>query len=382
MNPTRGQTRRIVLVCGTGALAMLVLIAAVSVAAEPSAPTFVKITLGIGDAKGRDWSGSVRVDGGRIVDMRPWAFETRHKIDAEQHSWVCDSAVKVARGRTRFAEPQRGIVVAVQGPSSARLSVDTEQGSFACRLSDLRPGRIMPALGGAASVELTMTPLEATATEGEEDYPAIAVGAAGRLCVAWVSWEQEADVIYARSFDGRAWSKPSALAGPGDFYQVKLARDGRGRLWIVWAAQEKGNWDLYARARNQGQWGPVRRLTTAPGSDFKHDLATDSGGNVWLAWQSLRDGNADVYLMNLSDPDGRALRVTDHPANDWEPALACDGKGTVYVAWDTYRNGNYDVYLRRMAPEPLVSRARQSGVLQHHRRQERTQPEGAVQAAA
>jgi len=280
MNPTRGQTRRIVLVCGTGALAMLVLIAAASVAAEPSAPTFVKITLGIGDAKGRDWSGSVRVDGGRIVDMRPWAFETRHKIDAEQHSWVCDSAVKVARGRTRFAEPQRGIVVAVQGPSSARLSVDTEQGSFACRLSDLRPGRIMPALGGAASVELTMTPLEAAAAEGEEDYPAIAVEAAGRLCVAWVSWEQEADVIYARSFDGRA------------------------------------------------------------------------------------------------------LRVTDHPANDWEPALACDGKGTVYVAWDTYRNGNYDVYLRRMAPEPLVSRARQSGVLQHHRRQERTQPEGAVQAAA
>ncbi|MFH1920130.1 MAG: hypothetical protein ABIP48_09635 [Planctomycetota bacterium] len=42
-----------------------------SIAAQPSGATFVKITLGIGDATGRDWSGRVRVDGGTLVDLEP-----------------------------------------------------------------------------------------------------------------------------------------------------------------------------------------------------------------------------------------------------------------------------------------------------------------------
>lgn len=314
--------------------------------------TFVKITLGIGDVAGRDWSGRLNVENGTIMAIEPWGFETRHSLDAEKHSWVCDSNVVVARAKTRFAEPQRGIVVGIQGPSSARLSVDTKQGAFAFELADLRPGATLPKLGGAASVGLAMTPRPVAVTESEEDHPAISIDPAGRIWVAYVTWQQGEDTIYARSFDGRAWSEPEALAGPGDFYQVKLAAEQKGRLWAVWAAQEKGNWDLYARVHDRQGWGPVSRLTTAPESDFKQSLATDARGNVWLAWQSFRNGNSDIYLKNLSDPQGGETAVTDHPANDWEPSLACNGQGGVYVAWDTYRNGNYDVYLRRMLPEP------------------------------
>ena len=40
-----------------------------SASAQPAHPTFVRITLGIGDTTGRDWSGNVRVDGGAIVVM-------------------------------------------------------------------------------------------------------------------------------------------------------------------------------------------------------------------------------------------------------------------------------------------------------------------------
>jgi len=113
-------------------------LAAPAWAARPN-PTFVKITLGIGDTTGRDWSGSVDAAGGEIVHMAPWGFETRHSLDAEKHAWVCDSRVKVARGKTRFAEPRRGIVLGVQGPSSARLSIETAQGAFGCELADLDP---------------------------------------------------------------------------------------------------------------------------------------------------------------------------------------------------------------------------------------------------
>ena len=168
-------------------------LAATSFAAEPTAPTYVKITLGIGDVAGRDWSGRVRVDYGTLVDVHSWGFETRHSLNADERSWVCDSAVNVARGKTRFAEPRRGIVLGVEGPSPARLSVDTKQGAFTCETSDLQLGKATPVLGGAATVELAMTPLEAAATEGEEDYPAIAPDAAGRVWVAWVSWERGAE---------------------------------------------------------------------------------------------------------------------------------------------------------------------------------------------
>lgn len=348
----RTSWRAVRLVLAFGMVCLLISLVTASVFADQQTPAFVKITLGIGDETGRDWSGRVSVDHGAIVDIQPWGFETRHTLNAEQRSWVFDSEVNVARGKTRFAEPQRGIVVGIQGPTSALLTVDTKQGKFTCALSNLQTGKITSALDGAASVELAMTPRAAAVAEGEEDYPAIAVDSEGRVWVAYVSWEQEADVIYVRSYDGEAWSKALAVAGPGDFYQVKLAREGRNRLWLVWAAQEEGNWDLYARVHDGQAWGTVSRLTKATGSDFKHELATDADGNVWVAWQSFRDGNSDIYLRNLSDASSRELRVTDNAANDWEPTLACDRQGNVFVAWDTYRSGNYDIYLRRMVPEP------------------------------
>jgi len=322
-----------------------------AVSAQTPESAFVKITLGLGDQAGRDWSGSVLAGSGRITDIEPWAFEVRHQLDREGKSWICDSAVRVARGQTRFAEPQRGIVLSVEGPA-ARLDVRTKQGDFTCPLADLRLGKTAPALGGAASIELAVAPQPVAAAEAEEDHPAVAVDARGRLWVAWISWEEGADRIYVRSLDGDAWSEPVALAGPGDFYQLKLASEPGGRLWLVWAAQEHGNWDLYARIFVDGRWTDPQRLTTEPGSDFKHDLATDPAGNVWMAWQSFRNGNSDIYLRNLTAGQGRTLCVTDHPANDWEPSVACDRNGGVYVAWDTYRHGNYDVYLRRMVPEP------------------------------
>lgn len=348
----RLHRRRIPFTAGSVVSTLIALSLLASSSAQPTDATFVKITFGIGDTTGRDWSGSVRAADGAIIGIEPWAFETRHALNADDHSWVCDSKVEVARGKTRFAEPLRGLVLATRGPASTRLAVETEQGAFNCRLSDLRLGKTTPQLDGAASVQLAVTPLEAATTDAEEDYPAIAADSTGRVWVAYVSWEEGADVLYVRSRDGDAWSPAVALAGPGDFYQVKLAREAPDRLWIVWAAQEKGNWDLYGRVHNEGNWGPVRRLTEAPGSDFKHDLATDAAGNVWAAWQSFRHGNADIYVKNLSDSQASPIQATNHPANDWEPSLACDAHGSVYVAWDTYRNGNYDVYLRRMAPQP------------------------------
>ena len=37
-----------------------------------------------------------------------------------------------------------------------------------------------------------------------------------------------------------------------------------GALWIAWAAQIEGNFDIYARKFDGKRWSPIYRLTEAP----------------------------------------------------------------------------------------------------------------------
>ena len=118
-------------------------------------------------------------------------------------------------------------------------------------------------------------------------------------------------------------------------------------MWVAWAAQFDGNFDIYARSLKDGAWSSISRLTTHSQPDFHHRLATDSQGNLHLAWQSFRTGDSNIYLKTY---DGRRwsapIPITTHEAGDWEPAIALDSRDRLYIAYDTYRHGDYDVFVR------------------------------------
>ena len=133
----------------------------------------------------------------------------------------------------------------------------------------------------------------------------------------------------------------------GDYLKTDIAIRPNGHVWVSWAAQADGNFDLYARSWHDGKWDPVTRLTTDPQPDLNHRLLSDSGGRLYLVWQSFRSGDADIYLkVRDSGRWSSPIPITSHEANDWEPSAAIDAHDRLFVAYDTYRHGDFDVYLR------------------------------------
>jgi hypothetical protein len=156
------------------------------------------------------------------------------------------------------------------------------------------------------------------------------------------------DQVMLKRFSQGAWGEPIAITPPGgDLYRPAVAVDGAGRTWVFWPANEKGNFDLWARAVENGKPLAPVRLSSAPGSDVFPAAATDGKGRVWVAWQGWRDGRAAIFAAWQEGSGFSApAALSASKGNEWNPAIAADSGGRVGVAWDSYRNGSYDVYAR------------------------------------
>ena len=195
------------------------------------------------------------------------------------------------------------------------------------------------------------------------DWPSAAFAPNGDLWVAWTAYDnRNADQIRVRRRVGTEWQDPIVVSPrSGDYLKTAIAIQPDGRVWVAWASQVDGNFDVFARSWQAGDWDPVVRLTSDPQPDIHHRLLADSQGRLHLVWQSYRTGDSNIYLKTF---DGNrwstAVAITSHEANDWEPDAALDGQDRLFVAYDTYRHGDYDVYLRvyengRLSPEYPVA---------------------------
>ncbi|HWZ34178.1 MAG TPA: hypothetical protein VNX18_22725 [Bryobacteraceae bacterium] len=337
--------------------------------------TGVRILLGTGDQAATNWDGGVTANGANIVAVEPWRFDTG---DAMQpgNSWKMSTHEArrfAAAGVTAAVAPQmvaNGVVVLVDNETAiAELSVRTAQGNFSIRLSEIPYGTPRRLLNGRAMVERIPAWSRVTGPPDEEDFPAAAVDKSGTVWVAyldfkhhpdhdrirltpnqfdWMNARPGGDQIMLKSYSNGTWSDPIAVsAAGGDLYRPTIAVDGRGRVWVFWPANERGNFDIWARVVEGGKAGATVRISNAPGSDIDPAAATDSAGNVWVAWQGWRDGKARIFAASQKGSAFSApVTVASSGGNEWDPAIAADGSGHVSVAWDSYRNGNYDVFIR------------------------------------
>jgi len=241
--------------------------------------------------------------------------------------------------------------------------VECALGDFSVSLSELLPGRPLQQLGGKVTVARVPYVSRLSDPAVEDDYPAMCTDARGRLHVAWQSFDGVADTIWWTMREGDTWAEPvKVVKSRGDYYRPCLVSARDGVVWLIWAAQENGNWDLFALNDPSKPDAEPLRLTKSPGTDFNHRAAVMPDGTVWLCWQRGSGGQYDVMLARLSDDGlGRTIRVTDHPADDWEPAIAAGPEGRLAITWDTYRNGSFDVYLRTFSdgrlskPAPIAA---------------------------
>jgi hypothetical protein len=190
----------------------------------------------------------------------------------------------------------------------------------------------------------------------------------GTVYVAYAAYYDGHDQIrvHKQMPDGR-WSTRTNVPlvnGDADIWMPQLAVDAQNRLWVIWceqtgrSAQKSGNWDLYARALEGQQWGPIVRLTDDPRPDINPHVFSDAEHRIHIVWQAHPENNGDIQYCRF---DGKAwskpLAVTSDAESDWYPHGAVDSQGKVWVAFDSYRNGDYDVFLTSLEgdkPGPVI----------------------------
>jgi hypothetical protein len=338
----------------------------------------LEIDLGIGEVGRASYNGDVSVSEGRVVGLD--VIRSGPNARVEGNRFEVATPKKVAKKKKKQQNAPRGpaLHANLDVPERATVTVHTGHGQFSFHLADAAPGKRLAFLDGEAAVFRQAAAVRLTGAGTEDDFPAAARAADGTAWVAYVEYHPEVphlavpptrdgfdslvptrngDVIRLRHFDGTIWRPAVDVTEGGlDVWRPAVSVDGQGKVWVAWAEQIQGDWEIRARAYSpaaEPRWGNPVRISNTKGSDFHVVAATDAKGVVWLAWQAFRDGNYDILATPLIDgkPLGEPKVVSVSKADDWSPAIAADGRGRVFVAWDTYDQGNFDVYLREVSSD-------------------------------
>lgn len=335
----------------------------------------VRVLVGSTDRTPTRWDGSVEAQGADVTSLEPWRFEGADVITGT--AWkISTHAIRLFGAAPAGGRPvvANGIVVHLAVHSNdATLRVQTAQGNFEARLSEIPYGNSVTRLDGRVFLDRVPPHRQITQTPEEEDFPSAAVDRKGNVWMAYSVFRHNrdhdrlrapltqpmrdfsalrsptgGDQIMARRYANGAWEEPVPVTQPGgDDYRTAIAINGRGTPWLFWSQNQNGNFEIYACAIEGGKAGRRIRISNSPGSDIDPAAATDSAGRVWVAWQSWRDGRASIQAaVEKESGFGAPVTISKSPANEWNPAIAADGEGHITVVWDSYRNGNYDVYAR------------------------------------
>lgn len=354
----------------------------------PDTTTF-RILLGVGDKTPTNWDGSVKVTGGDVASIQGWRFAQSDSSDYKS-SWKASTRHLPPPNAAQRKNAQGGpiaengvLIAATLANPQAKLEIRTAQGSFAFTAQEMPLGESKAFLDGRVAVERTPSSIQLTTSTDDEDFPAIA-SSGDDVYVAYVVFahadrEKEGRMQIDQapaSFDDLArpaggdqvmllhysksrnvWDAPHPVsARRQDVMRAAVAVDGSKRVWVIWSANQNGNFDIYAAsadaASKGAKWSAPQRLTTDPGTDVNPVAATDAAGRVWVAWQGFRNGNLEILAAVQNGSHYSAERtISFSPASDWDPAIAASANGEVAVSWDTYDKGDYDVYLRRLHAE-------------------------------
>src|SRR5260221_12977350 len=349
--------------------------------AMPDATTF-RVLLGLGDTEPTEWDGSVKLSGGAVTGIQGWRFRDTDSSDYKS-SWKASTRREALPAAQKKKKAQGGpllengvLISAALSSPQARFEIKTPHGSFAFTAQEIAMGASKSFLDGRVSVDRTPSTVQLTTSEEEQDFPAIAQSG-DDVYVAYVEFthgdrsKAQAGIMRQEpaSFDfltrpaggdqvmllhfsksRNVWDPPQAVSAPKqDVMRAAVAVDGSKRVWVLWSANQNGNFDIYAASSKGGKRPAPIRLTSDAGTDVNPVAATDSKGRVWAAWQAYRNGNLEILAaVQNGDKFSPETKVSFSPASDWDPAIATSASGEVAVSWDTYDKGDYDVYFRRL----------------------------------
>ena len=325
----------------------------------------VLVLFGVGDPAGESWDGNLTIRGGEILGIDPHRQEPPDRI-LPQGGWrLRTQQVRILLRSTVVPRPtpahreaafSKGLWVRGSGSAATTVSVATAQGDFSFRPMTLDVGPWTTALNGRVAIQRTPPATDLSGTElRQHDSPAIAADSAGNLFTTWYSYHDRREELNFRRYHEGRWSRliPVGRAAE-DLWRPQIAIDSTDKPWLVYsqrpASDGPGNWDIYAMAWEDDEWGSQHRLTDNPLPDIEPHVARSVDGTIYVAWQSMAGRNSQIRLKYLRN--GRwseTVAVTNSAANDWSPAVAATPTGGAWISWDRYRQGSggsYDVHAR------------------------------------
>jgi hypothetical protein len=333
----------------------------------PNADAVIQLEFGLRSLTPRQWTGEITATGAEVLSISGWHFIYPDRIIGNR-GW--DFTTRLLRGdpRNTYSELIKppaallpnGVIAVIKSSGAAEFSVTTNDGAFSFDLAELKAAGRLIFLGGEASA--VYTPPARPLTQGlasQHDFPSVAVSG-GRTFVAWVTYQNEANLVYLAEREHEHWTVRPASDHWGDYYGSAVATDGVGRAHVVWSEYKEDRWRLVSRVYDPatGKWAAEQYVAPNGRRQMFQTMATDSRGAPWIAWQEYRNGNFDVFAAFAKSEGWSApIQISESPANDWSPAIAAASDGTIYVAWDSYDAGNYDIFLRAIhegKPGPII----------------------------
>jgi hypothetical protein len=124
-----------------------------------------------------------------------------------------------------------------------------------------------------------------------------------------------------------------------------IVADPAGRVWIAWASNRDGDWNIYSSYYYDGSWSTSLAVTTHPEDDLQAKITTDGNGKVWVAWQSFRDGDANIYVSyNDGSIWNSPFQITWDTLDDISPSFSQNNSGRIWLSWMSKRFDNWDVF--------------------------------------
>jgi len=337
--------------------------------AVPAAHTAVRMTFGERQDREADYSGTLTLSEGRIIELIPWRFFGQDAIEGP-NAWKLftrranmedqpDQPRPISTpGQNQNVVP-KGLSAVLDAPDTASATIQTARTAYTFHLSDLREARVLSFEEGDVTVERVPAPERISPgsppnAEIEHDYPALAVASDGSAWAAWQVYEGGGDRVMVAHSTAAGWSGAEPLTPAGlDLNRTAISQDGRGNVWVVWSQREGEVWDLVSRGLSGSGWSAPRKLTSGNTPNFFHKLIRDKAGNLHLVWVAWPNAESHVMWSKLAG-DRWSAPVEISGASAWMPDAAADSQGNLYVAWDSYRTGNYDIFLRRIAADGVL----------------------------
>ena len=309
-----------------------------------------------------EWRASALADAGDIHAIAGYRFEPPDRVLPEG-GWRATVREEVmetgeivgASGGSAAATVKmpKGVRIQGGGSSATRLRISSESGDLSLEPMAMVFGEWTEHAGGRviatripASTDLSGTALR------QHDFPSVMGGGDGTLSAVWLSYhDRREELNFRQRTPEGAWTRliPVGRARE-DLWRPHVELDAKDKPWLIWSERPTsdgpGNWDLYAMAWEDNEWGERTRLSDNPLPDIEPATASCRNGRVYVAWQALRGRSSQIRLRYM-DEDGwsSTISVTNTAENNWEPSVACGPSGEAWVAWDRY-NGDYNVYAR------------------------------------